>query len=73
MTQLYHNEARERVLELLSSGNWVSTVEINEIGGTDGTRRLRELRSLGFNIEKRKIDSRYYQYRLLPGEVIINS
>ena len=57
--------ARERVLSLLKDGGWYTTVEINNMGGTEGTRRLRELRANGYRIEKRKVaGSTMYEYRL---------
>ena len=49
---------REKVRELLLDGQWHSTAEINSprVGGSEGTRRLRELRTrmLFFSIEKRR-------------------
>jgi len=47
---------RNNVLRLLEDGKWHSTAEINspEVGGTEGTRRLRELRKMGHDILKRK-------------------
>lgn len=42
--------ARRRILELLSDGREHTTVEIIDVGGTSGTRRLRELRAMGVNI-----------------------
>jgi len=47
---------RNNVLRLLEDGKWHSTAEINspEVGGTEGTRRLRELRQMGHEIMKRK-------------------
>ena len=47
---------RNNVLNLLGDGKWHLTAEINspEVGGTEGTRRLRELRQMGHEIMKRK-------------------
>ena len=47
---------RKAVLDLLSDGQKHKTSEISspETGGTDGTRRLRELRAEGHNICKEK-------------------
>lgn len=63
---------RENVYNLLmSDGGWHTTAEINsvEVGGTEGTRRLRELRarlSGGFVIEKRKAQgSTMWEYRII--------
>ena len=48
--------ARERVQFLMSDGGWHSSVDIcaPENGGSEGLRRLRELRKLGLNVEKRR-------------------
>jgi predicted DNA-binding ArsR family transcriptional regulator len=55
---------RMRVLELLETGGWFTTIEINAVGGTEGTRRLRELRGMGYNIEKRRTEGRQFEYKL---------
>ncbi len=60
-----NNSARQRVLELLLSGEWKTTIEVNSVGGTEGTRRLRELRKQGYKIEKRPTAGRQYEYRLV--------
>lgn len=62
-------DRRIRVAELFvdRQGRWVSGVEIAtpEIGGSEGLRRVRELRSEGWPIEKRsKRGSEAYEYRL---------
>lgn len=60
---------REAVLRLLQDGGWHPTSEINHpaIGGSEGTRRLRELRKLGYVIDKRKHeDHDDWEYRLVP-------
>lgn len=46
---------RELVLGLLQDGAWHSTAQIIHptVGGSEGMRRLRELRALGYPIEKR--------------------
>jgi hypothetical protein len=77
MANLSGMTRKEAVLELLRSAQedrgrdsgWVTTAEINskEVGGTEGTRRLRDLRADGYIIEKRKhpdpaVDQ--FQYRL---------
>lgn len=59
---------REFVRELLSDGEWHSTSKINssEVGGSEGTHRLRELREEGLLIEKMKEgDGDEYLYRLV--------
>lgn len=61
---------RDSVLRLLKDGAWHKTMELNapDIGGSEGTRRLRELRALGHAIEKRKAkdpeDGTQWEYRL---------
>ncbi|MGW5034706.1 hypothetical protein ACWEQW_25980 [Streptomyces nigra] len=59
--------ARSDVHKLLADGEWHSTTEINDAANsTEGTRRLRELRSAGLRIEnRRKADSTQHEYRLL--------
>ena len=61
---------RLRVYVLLQDGLWHKTAEINsaECGGTEGTRRLRELRAkaaqMGGRIEKRKAaQGTQFEYR----------
>ena len=59
---------RGRVLNLMSDYGWHSTVDICavDVGGTEGCRRLRELRAKGYTIAKRKkIDSTQYEYKLV--------
>lgn len=56
------------VLNVLKDGAWHSTVElsVSSSGGSEGTRRLRELRALGYQVEKRKkADSTQFEYRLI--------
>lgn len=60
------SERRAAVLRLLLDGHWHGTHEISspDVGGTEGTRRLRELRADGHAIEKRKREgSDEYEYR----------
>ena len=51
--------AKERVQRLMSDGQWHTAVEIREVGGSEGLRRLREIRDDGKNrgvvVEKRRI------------------
>jgi hypothetical protein len=59
---------RELVLSLLQDGEWHSTSGINHpaVGGSEGTRRLRELRELGYPIEKHRREGHDdYEYRLV--------
>ena len=64
---------QEKVLDRLSGSGWVDGYDLchPSIGGTEGLRRLRELREIGYPIEKRlkpnrPRGSRVYQYRLTP-------
>ena len=57
----------EAVWRILSDGGWHKTTEFLgwQTGGSEGTRRLRELRKLGYRIEKRRIKgSAQWLYRL---------
>ena len=59
---------RGTVLALMLDRQWHSTAEIENvaIGGSQGTRRLRELRADGWRIEKRpKANSTQWEYRLV--------
>ncbi len=66
--------SKERVLERLqAAGDWVNGPELaNEVvGGSEGLRRLRELRAAGYQIEERRHpDPRrsVWQYRLIGYE-----
>lgn len=59
------SKRRLAVLRLLADGHWHTTAEISsaEVGGSEGTRRLRELRREGYEIQKRR-HSDQYEYRL---------
>lgn len=64
---------RERVLTVLMDANWHTTQEINsvQVGGTEGVRRLRELRADGYNIVKRRMEgSTQFEYRLISTVVL---
>lgn len=64
---------KEDVRELLLDGRWHTTSEINNVlvGGSEGTRRLRELRAEGAVIHKRRIcGSSQFEYRLVLTPVI---
>lgn len=60
---------RDAVLKVLKEApdeGWITTLDItNAECGTEGTRRLRELRDSGLPIEKRKAPKgTQYQYRI---------
>ena len=58
----------DKVLAALRNSEWVSTAELEnaEVGGTQGTRRLRELRANGYRIiQRRKQNSTQFEYHLL--------
>lgn len=60
-------EKLRRVAKLLASGRWHSGPEICDpnVGGSEGLRRLRELRAQGWDIEKRRIpNSDAFEYRV---------
>lgn len=60
-----YTSARDRILQMLEEGNWVTTMDLVQAGGTEGPRRLRELREFGYLIERRSIkDSNQWEYRL---------
>ena len=52
-----------------AKGGWVGGPALANVacGGSEGLRRLRELREMGYEIEKKKIDPKhnYYSYRLV--------
>lgn len=59
-----------RVLALMVDHQWHSIQELRQVGGASGDRRLRELRALGFRLEKQRDPSAppssgVYRYRLL--------
>lgn len=64
--------SRDNVLDLLRDHKWHSTVEINYAGGTEGTRRLRELRTDGYVIEGRRLPHAYqWEYRMIGGLEVV--
>ena len=63
---------RALVRTLLEDGLWHSTAEIcaPSIGGSEGTRRLRELRKLGLPVEMRKkTGTDMYEYRVMSEQL----
>lgn len=59
---------RAKVLKLLLDGRWHTTSEIESahVGGSQGTRRLRELRAAGYRIVKQKCEQgTQYEYSLV--------
>ncbi len=59
--------AKASVLDLLKDNQWHTTMEILNAGGCEGTRRLRELREDGYDIECEPIrGSNEWRYRLKP-------
>lgn len=60
--------ARERVYNVLRSRRWTPGFDITspDVGGSEGLRRLRELRAQGYDIKTRKIEgSNAFEYRLV--------
>lgn len=61
------NESQLRVFELMRDGNWHDAIAIRAAAqGSEGLRRLRELRAKGYQIDKRKTagGGRLFEYRL---------
>lgn len=57
---------KEAVEKLLRPRRWVSTYDLEAIGGQSALRRLRELRQDGYEIKKRKAhEGGAYEYRLV--------
>ncbi|NBR22245.1 MAG: hypothetical protein EBU08_00340 [Micrococcales bacterium] len=53
--------------QVKTTGGWVPGTVLTDdaVGGVGGLRRLREIRTLGFAVEKRRIaGTRSYEYRL---------
>lgn len=46
---------REKVKNLMMDNQWHPATEIREVGGSEGLRRLRELRKDGYVVTKRRI------------------
>ena len=72
------NESQMRVFELMSDGNWHDAIAIRAAAqGSEGLRRLRELRAKGYVIDKRKTagGGRLYEYRMneIPAKTIDQS
>lgn len=66
---------KEQILHLLleANGEWVdgSRLATEEVGGSEGLRRLRELRSDGYRIQQRRHpdpDRAIWQYRIMREE-----
>ena len=65
------SESQSRVLELMSDRQWHDAIEIRSAAqGSEGLRRLRELRKIGFTVHKRKVAAggRLYEYRIEKNE-----
>lgn len=71
LVNISNHSRKEQILNLLKSqkGEWVdgTLLATEEVGGSEGLRRLRELRADGFIIQQRKHpdpDRNIWQYRL---------
>jgi hypothetical protein len=60
------SDAQQAIIDFMSDGEWYSATSIIEWSGQrEGLRRLRDLRSRGFEVEKMRIKgSRDFFYRL---------
>lgn len=59
---------KQRVYAALKSRRWTPGFELTtpEVGGSEGLRRLRELRADGYDIKvRRSTDGDYFEYRLV--------
>ena len=58
--------ARGRVLALLDDLQWHTAQAITDpaVGGSEGLRRMRELRARGYSIDKRRATAGVWEYRL---------
>ena len=55
------------ILNLLQSGNWISTVDFVQNYILRGSERIRELKASGYDIEsRRKENTPYQEYRIRP-------
>ena len=65
---------REVLARLMAAdGKWVGGPELanRRCGGSEGLRRLRELRELGYAIEKKQLEGHnYFSYRLTSGDLV---
>jgi len=65
---------REVLARLMAAdGKWVGGPELanRRCGGSEGLRRLRELRVLGYAIEKKQLEGHnYFSYRLTSGDLV---
>lgn len=59
---------RERLLDLLKSGRWISQQEATEAGGMRYSARVKELRAQGYRIETQRLEPRRFFYRLVMPE-----
>jgi len=64
---------RSDIFNLLRTraGTWVGRDDLNFVGGSDTSRRMRELqedvaRSTEWRLEERRDDQKRYEYRLMP-------
>lgn len=53
----------QRVSKLLSDGAYHTIKELHRVGGAEATRRVRELRASGQNIEKVNVGRNEFYYR----------
>lgn len=80
MANLSHLTRTQQVLSHLQKyeGQWINGPDLanEEVGGSEGLKRLRELRAEGYPIERRQHPDRgrdIYQYRLMTKEQMARS
>lgn len=61
---------KQRVFNVLKSLKWIPGYELTtvEVGGTEGLRRVRELRAEGYNIKVRRTDEGTFEYRMVSSK-----
>ena len=67
------SKAEQAIIEWMEDGAWYSASSIIEQSGQrEGLRRLRDLRSKGFNVERKRVSAaREFYYRLTFKEALM--
>lgn len=64
---------KEEVFDAIRKRNWVSSETIKEVGGSDGLRRLGELREEGYDIKDRRTSEGTKEFRLVSHKKVFGS